>query len=253
VNAHAITLLAWAVGLAAAAQFAVGSPVAWLCGALTLQLWYLLDHVDGQIARLRGTASLDGVQLDYLMHHTLNLLVPIGFGYGVARLAESDWFLGCGLAWGAAALVSGLLADTRYKSFVQRLKRVQGEMRVVGGGGARPAPQPGIPRGPRKLFGWLLQKACEPHVVMNCVTGLSLIAIALPARHGSLGTMFVAGMAIANCLVAGARLTRSVCREEVETEFSRWFQPPRDTSLTFRDGYWHVEPLHLPTTDAQER
>ena len=61
----------------------LGLACGWIVAAGLLQLWYLLDHVDGQLARLRGTASLDGVQLDFLMHHTVNLLVPLG--------AVGDW------------------------------------------------------------------------------------------------------------------------------------------------------------------
>ena len=38
-------------------------------GVVLAHLAFWLDHVDGQVARWRGTASLDGVYLDYLMHH----------------------------------------------------------------------------------------------------------------------------------------------------------------------------------------
>ncbi|MBN2295071.1 MAG: hypothetical protein JXM70_21765, partial [Pirellulales bacterium] len=50
ISANAATLLAWAVGMASAAAFAMGSPGWWLLAAALLQLWYLLDHVDGQLA-----------------------------------------------------------------------------------------------------------------------------------------------------------------------------------------------------------
>jgi hypothetical protein len=102
-----------------------------------LQLWYLLDHVDGQLARLRGTASLDGVQLDYLMHHTLNLLVPLGVGCGLfAATAQPLWAVG-GLLWAVSSLLITLHHDARYKAFIQRLKRLRGQLRVHGGGGGR--------------------------------------------------------------------------------------------------------------------
>ncbi|HEX2518975.1 MAG TPA: CDP-alcohol phosphatidyltransferase family protein, partial [Castellaniella sp.] len=137
-SAHAATLICWLVGLCAVAAFAGGSPGGWFAGALLLQVWYMLDHVDGQLARYRSTASLDGVELDYLMHHSLNLLVPLGTGSGLAiELCDPVW-AGCGLAWGMGLLFIGLLHDARYKAFIQRLKRVQGELLLIGGGGARP-------------------------------------------------------------------------------------------------------------------
>jgi phosphatidylglycerophosphate synthase len=241
VTAHATTLFAWCVGIAAAAQFAIGSPLAWLSAAICLQLWYLLDHVDGQLARLHGTSSLDGVQLDYLMHHTLNLLVPLGLGYGVARASQQEIWLGAGLTWGLAAFVLGLLHDTRYKAFVQRLKRVQGELRVIGGGGAKPSAQPSIPTSPRRLVGWLLQKICEPHVVMNAATCVALSVWLFQDARLITGEILVAAMALVNVTVAIAKLTRSMKSHAAETEFAAWFQPHEGTELTFQDGWWKVE------------
>jgi phosphatidylglycerophosphate synthase len=246
VTAHATTLLAWAVGIAAAAQFAIGTPTAWLCAAITLQLWYLLDHVDGQIARLRGTSSLDGVQLDYLMHHTLNLLVPLGLGYGTARASQQEIWLGAGLAWGISALVLGLLHDTRYKAFVQRLKRVQGELRVIGGGGARPSAKPFMPRTPRRLVGWTLQKLCEPHVVMNLATCAALAVWLFQDTRLVTGGILVAAMALVNAATTIAKLMRSMKKQTAETEFAAWFQPQKGAELTFDNGWWKVSETRRP-------
>jgi phosphatidylglycerophosphate synthase len=241
VTAHATTLLAWAVGIAAAAQFAIGTPTAWLCAAITLQLWYLLDHVDGQLARLRGTASLDGVQLDYLMHHSLNLLVPLGLGYGVARAREHDAWLACGLAAGVSALLVGLLYDTRYKAFVQRLKRVRGELRVQGGGGAQPSAQPSIPRNPVRFASWCAHKTCEPHVVMNLATTTAIAAWLFHDQAMTTGAILIATLAAANTIALVTKLTRSLQRHTAEIEFAHWFAPNQQSELIFRDGWWVVE------------
>ncbi len=241
VTAQSVTLLAWGVGVAAAAQFALGTPVAWLCAAVCLQLWYLLDHVDGQLARFYGTASLDGVQLDYLMHHTLNLLVPIGLGYGVARAHQSDAWLAVGLTWGLAALLNGLLHDARYKAFIQRLKRVQGDLMVHGGGGARPTRQPLIPRHPLRFARWLLQKLAEPHVTMNLVTSVAIITWLIQDRRLVVGTWLIAAMAVTISLVAAGKLWKSQRNQASEAEFAAWFVPPPHTTLAFRDGWWNVE------------
>jgi hypothetical protein len=135
ISANLATLVAWATGAAAAAAFAWGTVWGWVLGGALLELWYLLDHVDGQLARLRGTASLDGVQLDYLMHHTINLLVPLGVGCGLfAATAQPLWAAG-GLLWAVSSLLITLHHDARYKAFIQRLKCVRGQLHVHGGGG----------------------------------------------------------------------------------------------------------------------
>ena len=119
--------LAMGLAIAAAVAFGRGGSVGWLVGAGLLQLWYLLDHVDGQVARYRDCESLDGVQLDYLMHHTVDLLIPCSLGYGLFQASNWRGWLLAGIIWGLGTLLLGLEHDTRSKAFIQRLKRVVGQ------------------------------------------------------------------------------------------------------------------------------
>jgi len=245
VSANTATLVAWLCGTTAAAAWAWGNIAGWLLGAFLLELWYLLDHVDGQLARLRGTASLDGTQLDYLMHHTVNLVVPLGIGCGLAvRTSEPLWALG-GLLWGLALLLLGLQHDARYKAFVQRLKRVRGELRVAGGGGARPESQPPIPRRPLHLMAWAARKTCEIHVLMNLLAVAALVQWGLDDVSLTIGRWCTASAASLAAVVAGWTLVRSQLRGEAEREFSAWYQPPEGCKLTFADGWWDVR-RHTP-------
>ena len=200
-----------------------------------------MDHVDGQLARLRGTASLDGVQLDYLMHHTINLLVPLGVGYGLAaRLTQPGWLL-AGVAWGVGLLLLGLQDDARYKAFILRLKRLRGQLVVEGGGGYQPLPQPPIPRRPLRLVRWLAHKGCETHVMMNV-----LLLLAAAAWFGSdtrlvAGRIYLAAMAGLAPLLAGWTVARSQRGGAVEAEFARWFHVPAGYAMVYDDGWWIVE------------
>ena len=58
ITANQITLLSLLVGLSASVAFVFFSKVNIFIGALLLQTWYLLDHVDGQVARYRKQQSL---------------------------------------------------------------------------------------------------------------------------------------------------------------------------------------------------
>ncbi|MEX0713508.1 MAG: CDP-alcohol phosphatidyltransferase family protein [Pirellulales bacterium] len=243
-SAHAVTCLAWLCGLAAAAFFSSGSVAGWLAAAFLLQLWYLLDHVDGQLARYHGTASLDGVQLDYLMHHTLNLLIPLGAGCGLAGAAAHPpafqlWPL-LGLIWGLSLLCLGLVSDTRYKAFVQRLKRVRGQLEVIGGGGARPSAPPPIPRRPLPLAAWLARKSCEVHVIMNILTAIALAQWLFVDRVLLIARVYLLLMAPLACLVFVVSLVGSLRRHAAEREFALWYHPPGGSRLIFEDGWWSV-------------
>jgi phosphatidylglycerophosphate synthase len=241
VSANMATLSAWVFGLAAAAALAYGSIASWLVGAALLQVWYVLDHVDGQLARLRGTSSLDGVQLDYLMHHTLNVLLPLGIGWGIFFTSGQPVWMLLGVVWGSALLLVTLQHDARYKAFIQRLKRVRGTLRVVGGAGYRPTAQPPIPRHPLRRAAWAARKACEAHVLMNLVTLVAVAQWALDdhmltwARsYAVLATLL--GLGVAVWTIAGAQR-----EHDCEQEFARWFQVEPGSELVYEDGQWMVQ------------
>ena len=248
ISAHAATLAAWGCGLAAAVAFACGTPLSWAAGAVLLQAWYLLDHVDGQLARLHRTESLDGVALDYLMHHSLALVVPCGVGCGLSLATLNPIWSLAGCAWGVAALLAGLANDVRYKAMFQRLKRVDGRLATVGGGGGRPVPAPPVPRRLVPLLGWLARKSIEGHVVMNVLT---LLAITIGfAGHVELWfvPLYVV-LSTAAALVVMARVLWTMThRDDAEQEFAAWFRPEAGTVMTFRHGWWIVE----PAANAQE-
>jgi hypothetical protein len=236
------TLAAWGCGLAAAAALGWGSARGWIIAAVLLQLWYLLDHVDGQLARLRGTASLDGMQLDFLMHHTVNLLVPLGVGWGLAvRSLEPLWLL-AGMIWGVSQLLITLQHDARYKAFYSRLKRVRGVLLVRGGGGGRPEPQPPMPRRPVRWLAWAARKACESHVVINVLCLLALESWLLGDRGLWAGRCYLVLMASLSTAVAGWVIVAANRRQQAEREFAAWHQPPPGYQLLYADGWWTTEP-----------
>jgi len=237
------TIGAMLAALAAVAAFGVGTSIGWLIGALLLPLWYLLDHVDGQLARFHRTASLDGTTVDYLMHHSLNILLPLGLGFGLLRETGSSAWILAGIAWGWGALVIGLRHDARYKAFVQRLKLLHGELRVVGGGGGRPEAAHTPRRSAKQLFRWLVLKAYEAHVVMGVLLVLTAIRFFAADTGIVLAKLYVAIMALPAPLVAVLLVVRGFKSDEAEREFAAWYRVRETDTLEFRDGWWHVDSL----------
>ena len=238
VSANTATWTAWGVGVAAAATFATGHVAGFALGALLLQVWYLLDHVDGQLARFHGTASLDGVQLDYVMHHTVNVLVALGIGWGLFVASGSAIWMLCGVVWGVALLLLSVHHDARYKAFNQRLKRLRGTLHVHGGAGGRPQAQPPVPRGWAHRFAWAARKSAEMHVIMNLLTVVAVAAVAISDSPLLLARCYVA---VAACLAMGTAvwtITRSQFKQSAEAEFAAWYRVPPDQSLIFREGWW---------------
>jgi hypothetical protein len=224
-SAHQVTVLALAASGAAMLAFMTGGRSGFVAGVALAHLAFWLDHVDGQVARWRRTACLDGVYFDYLMHHVASLGMGFGLGYGLAaRTGDSRWSA-AGFAIALGWTVLGLHNDCRYKAFFQRLKRESGSFRVDGGSGGRPSPPTCWPRRGRAALTWPAYKACEPHVVLIGLTALALVALIAPPLWLMLWRGGVRVMAVLAPALAFGRASRTVTRHTVSEEFERWFQP----------------------------
>jgi hypothetical protein len=249
-GANAATLCAWLCALVAAVSFAHGKVWSFVVGAVLLQTWYLLDHVDGQLARLRRTESLDGVSLDYLMHHTVNLLLPLGVSHGLFVATFNPLWLWLGVAWAGSLVVLGLIHDVRYKAFFQRLKRVEGDLVLIGGGGGRPQPAPNPPRSPLRLAAWLMAKSCEMHVIMNALALTALLQLLAGDTRLVIGRTLVLLLTINALIVVFRRVHVLFARQSAEHEFASWFRPPEGHSVVFEQGWWRVSPVSTTAPDG---
>jgi hypothetical protein len=224
-SAHQVTSAAWISSLAAAAAIGTGDRVVFVLGVTLACLAFWLDHVDGQVARWRGTASLEGVYLDYLMHHAANLALGFALGYGLAvRSGNLRWTI-AGFAIGMGWALLSLHNDCRYKSFFQRLKSSTGTYWIDGGSGGRPQPPAPWPRRGLAALTWPAYKACEPHVILLGLMVLAALAITAPAVWLALWSAGVGTLTILAPVLGIARIARAVQRATVEDEFSRWFRP----------------------------
>jgi phosphatidylglycerophosphate synthase len=235
-SAHQVTLLALASSGAATLALMTGSRAGFVAGVALAHLAFWLDHVDGQVARWRGTASLDGVYFDYLMHHAANLGLGFGLGYGLAARTGDPRWAAAGFAIALGWVFLSLHNDCRYKAFFQRLKRETGTFRVDGGSGDRPSPPARWPRRGRAALTWPAYKACEPHVVLVGLTALALTALVAPPAWLSLWRGAVRVMAVIAPSLAFGRAARAVTRKTVSAEFDGWFHPwPDETPVSIPD------------------
>ncbi len=175
-RADSIALVSLVCGLASAVLIAIPSASAFFAGALLLQLWYLLDHVDGQVARYYKEADLTGTFLDYMIHFLVHSAA--GFGLGMRMFyatGAGGWvwigFL-CALAMGGISQFN----DCKYKAFYQRLAQWGGKTVCLGTrqvAGASPCAHSQTFKIRLLKKGYtVLYKCTEIHVVMN-VLGLS--------------------------------------------------------------------------------
>jgi hypothetical protein len=224
-SANQVTLLSLGANLLGAACIGTGIRGLFVGGVGLLLVGFWLDHVDGQVARWRGTASLDGVYLDYLLHHTSNLSLGFALGFGLMLGHGAIAWTGAGFAIACGWTLLSLHNDCRYKAFFQRLKSTNATYRVVGGAGGAPSPPAPWPRRGLGMFTWPAYKLCEGHVVLITLMMLAAVAALLPRWWLASWAVYVVLMSIVAPLLAAARIARAIAAHAAEAEFARWFVP----------------------------
>jgi phosphatidylglycerophosphate synthase len=188
ITPNQVTFLATLVALGSCALFVV-LPGWWgaIVAALVFEFSFVLDCVDGQLARLRKQASVIGHQLDFLMDEIKAFFV---YGAVTARLylqSGDRLYLFVGLA-GMACLGSGLSMTT----FMRRAEY-----------GAPPPTEEGQPaevarrRGPIGMAVSLLEHAAR--VVVHYPSYILLVALIPPGRLD----LYFWAYAVVNALYAG--------------------------------------------------
>jgi phosphatidylglycerophosphate synthase len=128
-----VTALSALVAVAAAAAFASGAWPLLVVGGVLLQLSFVFDCLDGQLARHRGAASAFGAWLDFMTDCLQDVVLVAGIAAGCA--ARSGGSSSNAYLWGYATLF--VLMYRRFDGLV--LERVLGpEYRSVFGGPHRP-------------------------------------------------------------------------------------------------------------------
>lgn len=104
ITPNQLTVIATAFGFLGAWLLSTGRPPAILLGLLSLWIWTVIDHADGSLARLRGTASEFGRHLDEWSDRAVFLAILGGvFLHLYSNLYFSD------RVFGAFLMGSGIL------------------------------------------------------------------------------------------------------------------------------------------------
>jgi hypothetical protein len=90
---NAVTLLSLGVGLAAAAAVATGERWGYVGGAVLLMASFVLDCVDGQLARYRRAFSPLGGWLDATLDRVKEYAVYAALAVGASRTGDDVWLL----------------------------------------------------------------------------------------------------------------------------------------------------------------
>jgi phosphatidylglycerophosphate synthase len=118
VHPNHLTMLALLTGLAAAALYGTGDRLAANWGAALYVLANLLDHADGELARLAGKASVAGGFFDRLADLAVRVSLFMGLGLGLRAGPLGPWAIVAGVAAAAALVATFALRTERARQGV---------------------------------------------------------------------------------------------------------------------------------------
>lgn len=141
ITANQVTLLSIIVGLVAGVLFCFGNYLYTLVGALLLQLWLIVDCVDGEIARYRKTANISGKYLESMDHYIVHPVIFWCISLGLYNIFQSFFILILGflvvlfMCWSSIAsnLVYAVLvmgsSDQQKKIVEEQISKIQKNIR----------------------------------------------------------------------------------------------------------------------------
>lgn len=163
-SADGVTVLMLLVGLGGAAALFVGGVWPAVVAFFGVQVYLLLDCVDGEVARWRHTESARGVYLDRISHYLVEGLLLVGLGWRAGVGSHAAW-LGLGLG-AALAVIFG-----RIETDLVDAARAKAGLVAIGDAGARVRP-PAL-RLARRIFDFV-----PIHRVTGAVEASTLIVAA---------------------------------------------------------------------------
>jgi len=93
INAYQASVISFMVGLISCSFLAFGGYVGKIIGALLLNLYIVIDCVDGNIARFNKTTSKFGAFIDVFFGYIISNLALLSIGFGIYIYPESSVLL----------------------------------------------------------------------------------------------------------------------------------------------------------------
>lgn len=238
ISAHAITAAAGIAWLFEAIALSCGNPKAFLAGIALGYLGFWLDHVDGQVARVRRSDTLEGIFLDFWIHTAHACLRGFGLGWGLFVAIHDPIAIIGGMSAAFGWMMISHTNDAGYKAIFAELKKlrdrhVEARLRFQEPADIR-APLESQRNSRRSWISWALVKFQEPHCVLMAMTALG--AVYLVDSHAGLlaWRMALAFWAFTAPTVAIVRLARKVRGHAITAIYGDWFEIPSDSESAMR-------------------
>jgi len=216
------------------------SPSPWLffVGALLMQFWYLLDCMDGEVARYREyqlcgsvvtdkrTAALSGIYYDIINHYIMNLLVPASISFGLYKKTGNDIFILFGIFGAVGQVLLLAMHDAKHRVILLHLKKKYREVVIID-----KTEEKNSASRKRSLFHWMfmiLHYTMTYPMVMNLILIAAIINLFGPIWEMRICLLLY--LTVGSAVVSATLITRTIAEQLIEKEFSEQFIPLVDSA-----------------------
>jgi len=113
ITANQTTVLDVLIGIIAGMFLVYGNRLFTLIGALLLQLYFIFDLVDGEVARYRKSSSLTGVYLERLGHYIVPPFIFMCIAFGLYNTFEDIWIFALGFSASLSLMLLKLVQECK--------------------------------------------------------------------------------------------------------------------------------------------
>jgi len=223
ISADGVVLLSILCALAGGFCLSLGTGATFVLGAFFLHLWYIFDHVDGQVARYRKQTNITGIFFDYIVHYIVNFTVALGLSLGCYRATSNPAFLLWGMLFAVSITMFNAISDVRAKSFITNMiregKTVQINIeRIYPASAANQSATGAAAMLKRGLS--LCHKICEIHVMLNVILAAALIQW---ITRFNLMTILVVSYSLALTALWILKVTKIILNKKIDADYKDFF------------------------------
>lgn len=228
VTPNQVSLAMIVTGMIASTFFLCPSRFIFLIGAILLQLWYIIDCMDGEVARYRhyqatgsvvmskNECKLTGVYFDIINHYIVNLLVPITISFGLFLRIDNSFFILLGIIAALGQVLLLAMHDGRYRTILNYLKKYERVEFVPA------TPEEEKERGfAHSVFAVLHYTVTYPTVMNLVLIAACLNFIFSAVEWRSFLVLYLAAVSI---LVTSTFISRTIVKQMIEREVQSQFK-----------------------------
>ena len=237
VSADQVSFVMIAVGVGASFLFLSADRGMFLWGALGLQLWYVLDCVDGEVARYRfyqrakevvldkTRLSMTGSYWDYLNHYIVHGLSLFMISYGFFRMNGNPAWLLVGFTASFFQMLLLVVHDSKSRAFVEKIrKEAVGQIAAQAKRFSGTAAVSTKHHGPLKWVFISVHYSCTFPTVMNVITLTALFNLIAGPGTTDLRAALVLYYAVAAGVAFTGIAARNLSDKRIDRDFEEQFE-----------------------------